>query len=406
MAIYLDYNATTPIDSIVVNSIVTALKEEWGNPSSSHVFGNAARLSINSARKKLAHMINALDQDIIFTSGGTESNNMVICSAAETYKKWKTFGKTDITSLKPHIITSNVEHDAIVLPLKHLINKNDIEVSFVPVDSNGCIVIEDVISSIQPNTCLITILFANNETGVIMPIASIGKTIRKINEDREHKGLCKILYHTDAAQAIGKLPVDVEDTMVDYLTIVGHKFYGPRIGCLYARSPGMKTPVYPMLFGGGQERGYRPGTENTPMISGLGKAADLVISNLNKYMDHFSDIKLYLENRLKEEFGNHVIFNFKGKGVDVLPNTCSIAFTEEGLTGHQVLAHCKKVLASVGAACHSENQCSGVLIASGITKEQAEKSIRLSVGRETTLEEIDLAVADLKQAVELLRKKI
>ncbi|KAG8222228.1 hypothetical protein J437_LFUL001426 [Ladona fulva] len=223
MSIYLDFNATTPLESSVVGDIVTSLNVHWGNPSSCHRYGRVAKTSIEKARKNLSKMIHGMEEDIIFTSGGTEANNMVIYSALETYRRWKAESEGEITISKPHYIATNVEHDATNLPLKHLENRGDIEVSFVPVGPNGCVDTDDIISSVKANTCLITVMFANNETGVVMPIADIGRQVRKINQERKKRKLFRILYHTDAAQAIGKIPVNVDETMVDYLTVVGHK---------------------------------------------------------------------------------------------------------------------------------------------------------------------------------------
>ncbi|XP_071446320.1 selenocysteine lyase-like [Hetaerina americana] len=403
MTLYLDYNSTTPLENGVVETISVALREEWGNPSSSHSFGKVAKVSIEKARRNLAVMINGNDNDIIFTSGGTEANNLVIFSAVESYRKWVETQK-NVPSDKPHIITSDVEHDAILLPLKHLKSRGDIDVSFVSAAPSGSIKVEDVISRIKTRTCLITIMFANNETGVIMPITDLGRAISKTNELRVKKRLFKILFHTDAAQAIGKVPVDVEVSKVDYMTIVGHKFYGPRIGCIYARDVGVTTPLYPIIFGGGQERGFRPGTENTAMIAGLGKAAELVIENLDKYMKHFICIKEYLLLRLQEEFGDSVVFNCHNDENHILPNTCNISLLGMSLTGSDILAACKTVVASIGAACHSQNKPSSILISSGVSPELARSAVRLSLGRETSKEDIDLATADLKQAVESLKK--
>lgn len=203
---------------------------------------------------------------------------------------------------RPHFITCTVEHDSIRLPLEHLVEDQVAEVTFVPVSKvNGQVEVEDILAAVRPTTCLVTVMLANNETGVIMPISEISRRIKALNQIRAASGLPRVLVHTDAAQALGKRRVDVEDLGVDFLTIVGHKFYGPRIGALYVRGVGKLTPLYPMLFGGGQERNFRPGTENTPMIAGLGKAADLVSENCETYEAHMRDIRDYLEERLEAE---------------------------------------------------------------------------------------------------------
>ncbi|XP_046390853.1 selenocysteine lyase-like isoform X2 [Ischnura elegans] len=343
-------------------------------------------------------MINGRDKDIIFTSGGTEANNVAIFSAVQSYNNWARKQK-NVNNKKPHVITTDVEHDAILLPLQHLKSKGEIDVTYVSAAPTGCINVMDVISKIKPTTCMITIMLANNETGVIMPIGELARSINEANQERVKKDLFKILFHTDAAQAIGKVPVDVNEIKVDYLTIVGHKFYGPRIGCIYARDVEGDTPLYPIIFGGGQERGFRPGTENTAMIAGLGKAAELVTENLDEYMEHFFSMKEYLMHTLRDNFGSNVVFNCHDKDVKALPNTCNISFRGTSLTGGEILEKCERIVASIGAACHSQNKPSAILMASGVPSELARTAIRLSIGRGTSKEDIETAVADLKQAV-------
>lgn len=249
---------------------------------------------------------------------------------------------------------------------------------------------QDLISEINDNTCLVTVMAANNETGAIMPIGRIGEELAAINAERESSNRIKILFHTDAAQIIGKEPINVDDLKVDYLTVVGHKFYGPRIGCVWARGP-----LYRLFHGGGQESGIRPGTENTPMIVGLGRAAELVTLNVDRYRENMLRCRQYLETKLKEAFGERVVINCQG-GVK-LPNTVNASFVGD-LTGSAILGKCKRVIASVGAACHG-GQCSQVLINSGVPECIARSAIRLSVGRDTTIQDIDIVVADLVWAI-------
>ncbi|XP_065773236.1 selenocysteine lyase isoform X5 [Muntiacus reevesi] len=276
--VYMDYNATTPLEPEVIEAMTEAMREAWGNPSSSYPAGRKAKEIINTARENLAKMIGGQPQDVIFTSGGTESNNLVIQSVVKHFHKvhaanGDTGGRpSPVDGALPHIITCTVEHDSIRLPLEHLGEEHVAEVTFVPVSKvNGQVEAEDILAAIRPATCLVTIMLANNETGVVMPVPEISRRVRALNQQRAAGGLPGVLVHTDAAQALGKRRVDVRDLGVDFLTIVGHKFYGPRIGALYVRGLGEQTPLYPMLFGGGQERNFRPGTENTPMIAGLGK---------------------------------------------------------------------------------------------------------------------------------------
>ncbi|XP_011784981.1 PREDICTED: selenocysteine lyase isoform X2 [Colobus angolensis palliatus] len=282
-------------------------------------------------------------------------------------------------------------------------------VTFVPVSKvSGQAEVDDILAAVRPTTRLVTIMLANNETGVVMPVPEISQRIKALNQERVATGLPPILMHTDAAQALGKQRVDVEDLGVDFLTIVGHKFYGPRIGALYVRGLGEFTPLYPMLFGGGQERNFRPGTENTPMIAGLGKAAELVTQNCEAYEAHMRDIRDYLEERLEAEFGQKRIhLNSQFPGTQRLPNTCNFSIRGPRLQGHKVLTRCRVLLASVGAACHSDHgdQPSPVLLNYGIPFDVARNALRLSVGRSTTRAEVDLVVQDLKQAVAQLENQ-
>uniref|UniRef100_A0A8C4FEK1 Selenocysteine lyase n=1 Tax=Catagonus wagneri TaxID=51154 RepID=A0A8C4FEK1_9CETA len=278
--VYMDYNATTPLEPEVIQAMTEAMQEAWGNPSSAYPAGRKAKEIIRAARESLARMVGGRPEDVVFTSGGTESNNLVIHSAVKHFHKTR-LSKGDtaerqspVEGALPHFVTSSVEHDSIRLPLEHLVEEQVAEVTFVPVSQvSGQVEAEDILAAVRPATCLVTVMLANNETGVVMPVPEISRRVRALNPQRAAHGLPVLLLHTDAAQALGKRRVDVQDLGVDFLTIVGHKFYGPRIGALYVRGLGELTPLYPMLFGGGQERNFRPGTENTPMIAGLGKVS-------------------------------------------------------------------------------------------------------------------------------------
>ncbi|XP_051694211.1 selenocysteine lyase isoform X3 [Oryctolagus cuniculus] len=405
----MDYNATTPLEPAVIQAVEEAMQDAWGNPSSSYPAGRKAKDIINAARENVAKMIGANPRDIVFTSGGTESNNLVIHSAMKTFHENKASGggalehPSPVEGATPHFVTSTVEHDSISLPLQHLAKEQVAAVTFVPVSKvSGQVEVDDVLAAVRPTTCLVTIMLANNETGIIMPVPEISQRIAALNQKRAVSGLPRVLLHTDAAQALGKRRVDVEDLGVDFLTIVGHKFYGPRIGALYVRGLGDLTPLYPMLFGGGQERNFRPGTENTPMIAGLGKAAELVTANCEAYEAHMRDVRDYLEERLEAEFGKKRIhLNNRFPGAERLPNTCNVSIRGPQLPGRLVLAQCRTLLASVGAACHSDlgDQPSPVLLSCGVPFAVAKNALRLSVGRSTTRAEVELAVQDLKQAV-------
>ncbi|NXC27001.1 SCLY lyase, partial [Campylorhamphus procurvoides] len=337
------------------------------------------------------------------SSASPQANNMVI-HTARTHCLQSRPGPGHT----PHFVTSSVEHDSIRLPLEQLGRDSLAETTFVAVSPrSGRAEVDDVLAAIRPNTCLVSIMLANNETGVIMPIPELSRRIQALNQRREAEGLPRVLVHTDAAQMIGKGRVDVQELGVDYLTIVGHKFCGPRIGALYVRGPGSTAPLHPLLFGGGQERSFRPGTENTPMIAGLGQAAELVSTNWEAYEAHMRDIRDYLEARLEASFGKERIhFNSHFKGSKRLCNTTNFSILGPGLQGRRVLAHCKVLLASVGAACHSDkgDRPSSILLGCGIPPDVAQNALRLSVGRDTSRADVDLAVQDLLQAVAQLEQ--
>ncbi|XP_030646938.1 selenocysteine lyase [Chanos chanos] len=411
--IYMDYNATTPLEPEVIEAITEALSNAWGNPSSNHLLGLTARDVIEQSRDSVARMVGGKAEDIIFTSGGTEANNLVFHTAVEHF--WKSSGSADRSreessqpngrAALPHIITSNVEHDSIKLTAEHLVKEGKADVTFVPISKvTARAEVEDVVAAVRPTTCLVSIMMANNETGVIMPIREICQKIRSLNKNRTGP---RILLHTDAAQTVGKIRVDAGDLGVDYMTIVGHKFYAPRVGALFVNGPGRASPLYPMFFGGGQERSFRPGTQNTPMIAGLGKAAELVHTNLSEYESHFLDIRCYLEQRLLATFGKDKIrFNSHFLGSETLPNTCNVSILGRGLQGHRVLSTCRRLLASVGAACHSDrgDRPSHILLSSGVPHDVATNAIRLSVGRGTSREDVDIVVEDLRDTVEQIER--
>ncbi|XP_034386075.1 selenocysteine lyase [Cyclopterus lumpus] len=407
--IYMDYNATTPLEPEVIQAISEALQDAWGNPSSNYIAGAKAKATINQSRENVARMVGGKAEDIIFTSGGTEANNMVLHTAVEHFRRssraaGQREGHRNGSGGLPHIITSNVEHDSVKLVAEHLQKEGKADVTYVPVSKmTARVEVEDVIAALRPNTCLVSIMLANNETGVIMPIPEISQRIKCLNKQQER---LRVLLHTDAAQALGKIRVDACELGVDYLTVVGHKFYGPRVGALFVNGPGTRTPLYPMLFGGGQERNFRPGTENTAMIAGLGKAAELVTSNLPDYESCMQSTKLYLEERLKAVFNNKIRFNSHYPGSDILPNTCNVSILGPSLQGWRVLSNCRKLLASVGAACHSDsgNRPSHILLSCGVPSEVAAGALRLSVGRATTKADVDAVVEDLRETVRQLEE--
>ncbi|XP_002158321.3 selenocysteine lyase isoform X1 [Hydra vulgaris] len=389
--VYMDYNATTPLAPTVAKEIQQSLFTAWGNPSSSHSAGVQAKLIISKARENLRKMLNSLSSnEIFFMSGGTEANNHVIHSTIKYFKEC--FNEN--TDRKPHVISSVIEHDSIIKPLLQLEKEGCLDLTLVGVCKHlGHVDPDEIFSNVQDNTVLVTIMMAHNETGAIQPIKEISSGIKKINEQRVGKSNLSVFVHTDAAQAIGKIKVDVQELGVDYLTVVGHKFYGPKIGALWVHS---LCPLNPMLYGGGQEKGKRPGTENVCMIAGLGEAARLVSENLNVYEAHFKKMKGYLKFQLDKAFSSCISYN--EMPCATLSNTLNISITSYSLNGREVLNRCKFLLASVGAACHSENgeSVSASLLAHGITEEIAKRAIRLSLGRDTSENDIDIIVSDLR----------
>uniref|UniRef100_A0A3Q2YEA6 Selenocysteine lyase n=1 Tax=Hippocampus comes TaxID=109280 RepID=A0A3Q2YEA6_HIPCM len=407
--IYMDYNATTPVAPEVIRATYDAMRDAWGNPRPPilNVFDvsllqhNFVAFShCNLLLENVARMIGGNSEDIIFTSGGTESNNMVLHTAVEHFWKSQRDARKGDDGSQPHIIASDVEHDSVKLVAEHLKREGKVDFTCVPVSkTTGRVEADDVVAAVRPNTCLVSIMLANNETGIIMPIREISQRVRSL---RQQDGCARVLIHTDAAQALGKIPVDVKELGVDYLTIVGHKggsFYGPRIGALYVNGLGVKTPLYSMLFGGGQERNFRPGYHTVI-------AAELVTDRLSDYESHMLDVREYLEERLKAVFKDKLHFNNHFQGSDRLPNTCNVSILGPGLQGWRVLSHCKKLLASVGAACHSDHgdRPSPILLSCGVTPEVASNALRLSVGHRTSREDVDVAVKDLQEAVKLLEQ--
>lgn len=364
--IYLDYNATTPIDKNVYKAMLPYLESQFGNPSNSYEFGQFAKRGVENARKKVADLIGAKTNEILFTSCGSESNNTVVKGVAYTYKNK---GK--------HIITSCIEHPAILEPLAFL-KKNGYEVTYLPVNQQGYVNPDDLRNAIRKDTILVTIMHSNNEVGTLQPIQELGEICRERN----------ILFHTDASQSIGKVEIDVSKLPVDFLTIAGHKLYAPKgIGALYIRE-GLK--IEPLLHGASQESNRRAGTENVPYAVALGEAA--FQAKLHMKQDDLLQTREYFYNRLKETFGDRIHLN--GDETNRLPNTLNVSFI--GSIGADILAALPDICASTGSACHSGTKTiSPVLAAMGVDEQIALGAIRFSVGRFTTLLEIDQVVNQL-----------
>nr|MBS0019233.1 cysteine desulfurase [Gammaproteobacteria bacterium] len=366
-ALYLDYNATTPVAPEVADAMEPYLREHFGNPSSSHRFGQQARAAVEQARGQVAGLIGVDTDEIVFTSCATEANNLAILGAARA-----------LHGRGRHLITSAIEHPAVAAPMAHL-TEQGWEVTVLPVDATGRVAPADLAGALRGDTVLVSVMHANNEVGTLQPIAELAGLARQ-------RGA---LFHTNAAQSAGKVALDAAALRVDLLTLAGHKFYAPKgIGALYVRAG---TPLAPVLFGAGQERGLRPGTENVPHIVGLGAAAERVRQQLPEITGRLRRQRDALHGRLAEAIPGLVL---NGHAEDRLPNTLNLAFP--GVSGRDLLARAPEVAASVGSACHEgAGAVSGVLGAMGVTPERARGAVRLSIGEPTGDDDIEAAAQAL-----------
>jgi cysteine desulfurase len=366
--IYLDYNATTPVAPEVLEAMLPYLREEFGNPSSTHPYGRRARAAVERAREQVARLLDASPEEILFTSGGTEANNLAI---------------RGVMAARPdrrHILTSTIEHPATALPCRHL--ERNHSVSWVDVDAEGRLSLEQATEQLASSTALVTLIHANNETGVLQPVKELAWVARQAGA----------VVHTDAAQTVGKVPVSVQELMVDLLTVVGHKLYAPKgVGALFVRRG---TPLRPFALGGGQEHGRRPGTENVPYIVGLGAACELARRRLAQGTAALVALREQLWSRLQAEVPG---LRLTGHPTERLPNTLNVLFP--GVRGSAVLAGAPEVAASTGSACHEGGEtASSVLLAMGLPPEEALGAVRLSLGHGTTAQEVDVAASALARA--------
>ena len=367
--IYLDFNATTPIDHIVSEAMLPYLEEHFGNPSTNYVYGQRTRQAVEHAREQVASLIGAKPREIVFTSGGSESDNQaIIGTALANMRKGK------------HIVTLSIEHPAVINTCRYLQTRLGFKVTYLPVDRYGLVSAEQVRQAITAETILITIMHANNEVGTIEPIKEIAGVARE-------RG---VVFHTDAAQSCGKIPVDVKRLKVDLLTMAGHKLYAPKgIGALYVRNG---TTVDPLIHGASQEKGQRAGTENVPYMVGLGLACDLAREDLEEYGTRIEGLRDRLHARIAEGLGADQV-RLNGHPQKRLPNTLNISI--RGIVGEELLAATPEIAASTGAACHSgSTEPSSVLLEMGISHEWALGALRLSLGRWTNKQDVD-AAADL-----------
>lgn len=371
--IYLDHNATTPVHPVVLDAMLPWLRDGFANPSSDHREGRRARRAIDEARQQVAGLVGAPEGAVLFTSGGTESNNLAI------------FGSLRARPERRHVVTSTIEHPAVVKPCEYL-EAHGHPVTWVPVGANGRVSPEQARQAVRDDTALVTIMLANNETGAIQPI-------RELAEAAHDAGA---VLHTDAAQAVGKTPVAIDPLGADLLTIAGHKLYAPKgIGALVVR-PG--TPLMPLMLGANHEGGLRPGTENVASIVALGRACALAASDLAD--------EAARQRTLTERLWRALEVGVPGlvrtvPAQDALPNTLHVRLPD--VVGAKVLARAPTVAASTGSACHAGvHQPSDVLLAMGIEAEDALGALRLSVGRSTTIDAVDRAAAALLVAHEAL----
>jgi cysteine desulfurase len=380
-AIYLDYNATTPLDPAVIDAMLPFLQTHFGNPSSTHDYGRRAHDAVEQARAEVAGLLGAQPDEIVFTGGGTEASNHALKGAVFA-RLQGVFGRLFGSWRAPHIVTCAIEHPATLQPCDFL-RRLGCKVTVLPVDRHGLVDPDSVRRALTRRTAIVSIMHANNEVGTLQPIHEIARIAR------DHGAL----MHTDAAQSVGKVAVDVNDLGLDLLSVAGHKVYAPKgVGALFVRR-GVR--LEPVLHGAGHESGRRAGTENVPYIVALGKACRVAREGLPKATERLRQLRDRLWERLRAALGDKVVLN--GHPERRLPNTLNVNFV--GHVGADFLQGVPEIAASTGSACH-EGQVSQspVLCAMGVPPQLGQGAVRLSVGRFTTEEEIDRAAATLIQA--------
>lgn len=390
--IYLDHAATTPVDPEVMKEMQPYFSVTFGNPMSIHSFGNVALEATDKSRKQVADFLNCDPSEIVFTSGATESNNLAIKGVIKNY--FYNQNKKE----KPHIITTQFEHHCIFNSIKFLEKSGQAEITYLPVYENGIIRLEDVKSAIKPNTILVSIIYVNNEIGTLQPIQEIGNLIKNYNSQisdlRSH-----ILFHTDATQAANYFDCGVKKLGVDMLSLSGHKIYGPKgVGALYIKKG---TPISRIQDGGEQEFGMRSGTHNVPGIVGLGSAI-AEIKNQKSKIKIMVSLRDYLIDKILNEISGSYLNGSKEKRS---PNNINLRF--DNVEGESLVLALDQfgIAASTGSACSSGTlEPSHVLLALGLKPEQAHGSLRLTLGKDTTKEEIDYTIGKIKEAVNRLRK--
>jgi len=375
--IYLDNNATTQLDPSVIEEMLPLLKEHYGNPSSGYAFAAKSRRAVDLARERLATLLGCEPAEIVFTSGGTESNNTVINSALQFESPVK------------HVVTSAVEHSAVLHPCQDLA-KHGCEVTFGGVDRDGNVDLAELEAAIRPETALVSVMWANNETGVLFPVEKIAEICRA-------KG---VLFHTDAVQAVGKIPIRLRDTSINFLSLSAHKFHGPKgVGALYINR---RTRFHPLIVGGGQENGRRGGTENVASIVGLGKAAERAAEYLSAGKTQVPSMRDRFERAILERVSGASV---NGAGATRIPNTSSFSF--EGIESPAALLLLDRhhICCSAGSACRTGSQeASHVLRAMESSGDGARRSLRFSFGRFNTDTQVDRAIELIPKVIEKLRQ--
>ncbi len=382
--IYLDYAATCPVDPRVVDAMLPFFTQMYGNAASrTHSFGWTAEQAVDNARAELARTLSADPKEITWTSGATESNNLAIKGVVE-------YVQSGAEGTRPHVITAVTEHKAILDTCKYL-ERHGADVTYLPVGPDGLLTAEQVAAAITPATVLVSIMFANNETGVVQPIAEIGKVCRERS----------VLFHTDATQAFGKVPIDVDAMFIDLLSMSAHKIYGPKgVGALYVRRRKPRVRLAPQIHGGGHERGNRSGTLNVPSIVGFGEAVRLARESMAEESARIQGLRDHLHDRIMAE-NEHVFVN--GAYDHLLPGHLNISFAY--IEGESLLMALKDIALSSGSACTSASlEPSYVLKAMGLDDELAHSSLRMTIGRFTTREEVDHVADALKRHVTRLRE--
>lgn len=384
--IYLDHAATTPVDKEIFEAMKPYFSEKYGNASSIHSFGQIGIRAVDNAREKVAKYLGCDSEEVIFTSGATESNNLSLKGIVE---------KSDIE--KPHIITSKIEHHCVLEVVEYLEKRGRIEATYLNVGKEGIVNTKDVQNNIKKNTILISIMYVNNEVGTIQPIQKIGDLLKKVNKNRKNK----IYFHTDAVQAIGYLDCNVKNLEVDLLSLSAHKFYGPKgVGALFVKKG---TRIEPQHHGGAHEFGLRSGTLNVPLIVGLGKAIELL--QTKEYKNDIKKIKKLRDKLIDEILRNIPNAKLNGSREKRVPGNTNFRF--KNIEGESIMLGLgfEKIYASTGSACASGSlKPSHVLLAIGIPQEEAHGSLRISLGKNNTEQDIDKLLKVLPKIVKNLRK--